>query len=368
MVLANGSSVTANATSHPDLFWAMRGAGHQNYGVATALTYKAFPIPPRVPSCNVTFDVGPGGDLDAAAQALKLWRDSYVDAPGKEHLVIWPFLSATMGQPASRQMAFLAVLWRGGEAELQEMMAPLAALGASAAGAVVPNPEGVLSLEVRARGCRGQGGRRGCRPRQLLCRAAHRACPCSHTRLPTGSLALSLIPAQDPLMTAINGLGPDPSFWESKRGQYVTRALSVAEWRSVLDGVFSFPKFPAGYSGQAYMAGYLEPYEGARSACPPPACSGCPPTATPQHRCTPHRPQPPSTLHPPPHPSSTCTPCRRDGERALRPQRLCASRPRLRPCPRRDLHQPAGCPGRGAGLAGGPVRPPLAAPDERPGL
>lgn len=151
MVLANGTAVTASADSHPDLFWAMRGAGHQNFGVATSITYAAFPVKPAVPSYNVTFDVT-GGDYEAAAAALALWRSSYVDAPGKEGLVIQPFFSATMGDASSRQMALLAVAWEGGMEKLAEAMAPLAALGDSHAGAMVSNPSGVAALEVGAWG------------------------------------------------------------------------------------------------------------------------------------------------------------------------------------------------------------------------
>ncbi len=40
MVLADGSYVTASSHSHPDLFWAVRGAG-QNFGVVTEFVYKA---------------------------------------------------------------------------------------------------------------------------------------------------------------------------------------------------------------------------------------------------------------------------------------------------------------------------------------
>jgi len=39
VVLANGSIVTTSEHSNPDLFWAMRGAGH-NFGIVTALKYK----------------------------------------------------------------------------------------------------------------------------------------------------------------------------------------------------------------------------------------------------------------------------------------------------------------------------------------
>lgn len=35
VVLANGTAVTVNDTSYPDLWWAMRGAGH-NFGIVTS--------------------------------------------------------------------------------------------------------------------------------------------------------------------------------------------------------------------------------------------------------------------------------------------------------------------------------------------
>jgi FAD/FMN-containing dehydrogenase len=44
VVLASGDIVTANATSSPDLFWALRGAGGGNFGVVTALRFAAHPI------------------------------------------------------------------------------------------------------------------------------------------------------------------------------------------------------------------------------------------------------------------------------------------------------------------------------------
>ncbi|KAK5656478.1 hypothetical protein OQA88_4861 [Cercophora sp. LCS_1] len=41
LVLANGSAVTVSATENPDLFWAIRGAGH-NFGIATSLRVKVY--------------------------------------------------------------------------------------------------------------------------------------------------------------------------------------------------------------------------------------------------------------------------------------------------------------------------------------
>jgi len=43
VVTANGESRSANASENPDLYWAMRGAG-ANFGVATALEYKLYPV------------------------------------------------------------------------------------------------------------------------------------------------------------------------------------------------------------------------------------------------------------------------------------------------------------------------------------
>lgn len=41
LVLANGSAITVSETEHSDLFWALRGAGH-NYGIVTSFDYKIY--------------------------------------------------------------------------------------------------------------------------------------------------------------------------------------------------------------------------------------------------------------------------------------------------------------------------------------
>ena len=47
VVLADGSVVEADAGSHPDLFWAMRGGGGQ-FGIVTRFDFRLHPIGPKV--------------------------------------------------------------------------------------------------------------------------------------------------------------------------------------------------------------------------------------------------------------------------------------------------------------------------------
>ncbi|KAL6231792.1 hypothetical protein BDW75DRAFT_233317 [Aspergillus navahoensis] len=46
MVLGNGTAITVNSSSHPDLYWAMRGAGH-NFGIVTTFESKIYPRRPE---------------------------------------------------------------------------------------------------------------------------------------------------------------------------------------------------------------------------------------------------------------------------------------------------------------------------------
>ncbi|KAL8773780.1 MAG: hypothetical protein Q9194_004248 [Teloschistes cf. exilis] len=44
VVLANGTAVTVTAKQYPDLWWALRGAGH-NFGIVTSAVMKSYPTP-----------------------------------------------------------------------------------------------------------------------------------------------------------------------------------------------------------------------------------------------------------------------------------------------------------------------------------
>jgi FAD/FMN-containing dehydrogenase len=66
IVTASGDIVTASATEHPELFWAIRGGAGGNFGVHTSFTYKV------APTTDVTvFQLGwSGGETAALIDAL----------------------------------------------------------------------------------------------------------------------------------------------------------------------------------------------------------------------------------------------------------------------------------------------------------
>jgi FAD/FMN-containing dehydrogenase len=73
LVTAGGEVLDVDASSHPDLFWALRGGGG-NFGVATSFTYRLHPV-----------GMVTGGliahPIEAAPDLLRFYRDALADAP-----------------------------------------------------------------------------------------------------------------------------------------------------------------------------------------------------------------------------------------------------------------------------------------------
>ena len=68
LVTANGTLIRADATHHPDLFWALRGGGG-NFGVVARFLFALHPHGPEVMFCAPIYpaSVGPG--------PIRFWRD-----------------------------------------------------------------------------------------------------------------------------------------------------------------------------------------------------------------------------------------------------------------------------------------------------
>ncbi|EGG17729.1 hypothetical protein DFA_08728 [Cavenderia fasciculata] len=56
VVLANRTVVTASYSQNPDLFWALRGAGHGGFGIVTRMTYRAHSLRPKYYSAWITYN------------------------------------------------------------------------------------------------------------------------------------------------------------------------------------------------------------------------------------------------------------------------------------------------------------------------
>src|SRR5512136_540934 len=80
VVLADGSFVTANASQHEDLFWALRGGGG-NFGVVTSFLFKAHPV-------NVVYGGPIFWELKDAPRVMKWYRQFLAHCP----LEFSPFL------------------------------------------------------------------------------------------------------------------------------------------------------------------------------------------------------------------------------------------------------------------------------------
>ena len=74
LVLADGNVVIASESSHPDLFWALHGGGG-NFGVATSLEFRLYPVGPTVLAGLLLWPGAAGGDL------LSFYRDVAAGAP-----------------------------------------------------------------------------------------------------------------------------------------------------------------------------------------------------------------------------------------------------------------------------------------------
>ena len=97
IVTADGRVRTASPTEHPDLFWAVRGAG-SNFGVVTSFEFRLHPVGPTVMLCAPLYA------LEDAQRVLPRWRDYVATAPDElsTTAVFWsvpPGLPHQLGRP-----------------------------------------------------------------------------------------------------------------------------------------------------------------------------------------------------------------------------------------------------------------------------
>ncbi|BBH70207.1 FAD-linked oxidase [Actinoplanes sp. OR16] len=74
IVVADGGILTVSADEHPDLFWALRGAGH-NFGVVTSFTFRYVPLPGLATVRQALYAAGDRREV------LRFYRDWALAAP-----------------------------------------------------------------------------------------------------------------------------------------------------------------------------------------------------------------------------------------------------------------------------------------------
>jgi len=136
VVTADGSLITASATEHPDLFWALRGGGG-NFGVVTSLEFRLHPVS-MVYAGPVLYP------LDRAADGLRFFRDFMETAP-RELSAFFAFLIVPPGPPFPEHlhmqtMCGIVCVYCGDAAAGEAVTRPLLEFGPPAFAHVGPAP------------------------------------------------------------------------------------------------------------------------------------------------------------------------------------------------------------------------------------
>lgn len=136
LVTVDGQRIRASADENPDLFWGLRGAGH-NLGIVTSFEFQAHPVGPQVYSGIIVYPIDQVESiltkLDAhLAQASRALTVDPVLLPAPP----WPFLPESLvGKPILAQI----VVYTGDLAEADAVIDELAALGTPVANVVAPS-------------------------------------------------------------------------------------------------------------------------------------------------------------------------------------------------------------------------------------
>jgi FAD/FMN-containing dehydrogenase len=125
LVLADGRHVRADATHHPDLFWALRG-GNGNFGVVTAIEFAVYPVE-ELYAGTMFFP------FERSADVLHTWARMLDGLP--EELMTWasllhfPDLPWVPEHARGGSFAIVSGAFLGEEREGRELLRPIRELG-----------------------------------------------------------------------------------------------------------------------------------------------------------------------------------------------------------------------------------------------
>ncbi|MEV6150916.1 FAD-binding oxidoreductase [Nonomuraea sp. NPDC052129] len=113
IVTADGRLLTCDTNNHPDLYWACRGGGGGNFGVAVSFTFRTH----KTRDTTVFFLHWPWAKAEAAVKAWQSWAPTAPDE-------LWSTLHLTRNNGLDVQ---IGGTYLGGKAALDRLLAPLVA-------------------------------------------------------------------------------------------------------------------------------------------------------------------------------------------------------------------------------------------------
>jgi FAD/FMN-containing dehydrogenase len=137
LITADGDRITASEELHPDLVWAVRGAG-ANFGIATSFTYRLHPLPGVLGGLIIH-------PRERAPEFIAFYSQFLHDTPDELDTTL-AFLHLPDGTPAVAAI----VVWAGPIEEGERVLAPLRAFGPPIADLVQPMPYTAIQSIVDA--------------------------------------------------------------------------------------------------------------------------------------------------------------------------------------------------------------------------
>jgi FAD/FMN-containing dehydrogenase len=116
VVTASGEVVTASPTSHPDLYWALRGGGG-NFGVVTSFEFQLHPVREATSGLIAV-------PFDMAKPVLQRYRDLSLEAPDEMTL-----FAGVLAAPGGGYIAGIVVSHFGSDEDAQRAIRPIRELG-----------------------------------------------------------------------------------------------------------------------------------------------------------------------------------------------------------------------------------------------
>jgi FAD/FMN-containing dehydrogenase len=137
VVTADGRVLTASQSSHPDLYWAIRGGGG-NFGIVTSFEFRLHPLGPEIYAAAVIY---PG---DQVRTIVTSWRDYLAEAPDEVtcDVLIWGMPPLPMVPPEMHwaPVVIVAALYSGPIEQAERVLRPLRKLATPIADLSGPRP------------------------------------------------------------------------------------------------------------------------------------------------------------------------------------------------------------------------------------